>query len=578
MVDNTIRAYRSRNLASREQARPGAGAGASDPLAELARLIGQTDPYAEDHAQQSRPAAPAAGRAAVSQREWAGERDVDPRNVDPRNYERVRPAMPSAAPLSAVVNGARRERLSQQPQPAATESYHGGQQGNDPGHEAAVQHYAAEHYAAEHYAAEHYAAEHEGGETYEAEHESGEHYLPEQEGSEAYEYEQEGGEQYPADDEYEEAPVARQPRHPLRLILVVLGLALLGSASAFAYRAKFGTTMLPMLPPIIKASNTPTKIVPPPSPAQSSTANKSAAATGGAAEHLVSREEQPVKIEPPQTTTRIVSTIPIVGGESVPPPQQAAAPPPTAPAAPAAPPAAPPQASAAATPGFASAGAPAASPWPATVPTANAGAASPWPAEPAHPAHPAPPPARASTGPKRVHTVTIRGGQTDESPAKPHTHQATHTHNNSAEQTNGPARHQDREQADHAAPLSIVPGGEGGSAGESRATRTSTTNAPTSLVASAEPTGAGSTRHHHAYSVQLSSQHSEADAKASFEALRAKFPGQLGGREPHVRRVDLGSKGVYYRAMVGPFASVEEAASWCSNLKAAGGKCLVERN
>ena len=38
--------------------------------------------------------------------------------------------------------------------------------------------------------------------------------------------------------------------------------------------------------------------------------------------------------------------------------------------------------------------------------------------------------------------------------------------------------------------------------------------------------------------------------------LRAKFPNQLGGREPMVRRTDLGAKGIYYRAMVGPFAAI----------------------
>ena len=80
------------------------------------------------------------------------------------------------------------------------------------------------------------------------------------------------------------------------------------------------------------------------------------------------------------------------------------------------------------------------------------------------------------------------------------------------------------------------------------------------------------------YAVQVTSQHSEADAKASFKELRAKFPNQLSGREPIIRRADLGAKGVYYRAMVGPFASMEEAAGVCSSLKAAGGNCLVQRN
>ena len=81
-----------------------------------------------------------------------------------------------------------------------------------------------------------------------------------------------------------------------------------------------------------------------------------------------------------------------------------------------------------------------------------------------------------------------------------------------------------------------------------------------------------------AYAVQVASQRSAAEARASFRALRAKFPNQLGGREPIVRRTDLGAKGIYYRAMVGPFASMEKAAGMCRTLKAAGCNCLVQRN
>jgi cell division protein FtsN len=40
----------------------------------------------------------------------------------------------------------------------------------------------------------------------------------------------------------------------------------------------------------------------------------------------------------------------------------------------------------------------------------------------------------------------------------------------------------------------------------------------------------------------------------------------------------LGDKGVYYRAMVGPFGTTEEAAQFCGNLKTAGGQCAVQRN
>ena len=80
------------------------------------------------------------------------------------------------------------------------------------------------------------------------------------------------------------------------------------------------------------------------------------------------------------------------------------------------------------------------------------------------------------------------------------------------------------------------------------------------------------------YLVQLSSQRSEAEAQSSFRALQAKFPDQLGSRSPIIRRADLGDKGVFYRALVGPFTTSEEASRFCGNYKAAGGNCIVPKN
>jgi hypothetical protein len=80
------------------------------------------------------------------------------------------------------------------------------------------------------------------------------------------------------------------------------------------------------------------------------------------------------------------------------------------------------------------------------------------------------------------------------------------------------------------------------------------------------------------YSVQVTSERTESKAQAAFRALQAKYPNQLSGRQPIIRRADLGAKGTYYRALVGPFASAEKAAGLCSGLKAAGGNCIVQRN
>jgi hypothetical protein len=78
--------------------------------------------------------------------------------------------------------------------------------------------------------------------------------------------------------------------------------------------------------------------------------------------------------------------------------------------------------------------------------------------------------------------------------------------------------------------------------------------------------------------VQLSSQKTESEAQSSFRSLQAKFPNELGGRQPLIRRADLGSKGVFYRTMIGPFASAQEASQFCATYKAAGGQCVVPNN
>lgn len=80
------------------------------------------------------------------------------------------------------------------------------------------------------------------------------------------------------------------------------------------------------------------------------------------------------------------------------------------------------------------------------------------------------------------------------------------------------------------------------------------------------------------YAVQVSSQRNEADAQAAYHSLQAKYPNQLGGHQVLIRKVDLGQKGTFYRALVGPFATAGEANELCSGLKAAGGQCLIQKN
>jgi hypothetical protein len=80
------------------------------------------------------------------------------------------------------------------------------------------------------------------------------------------------------------------------------------------------------------------------------------------------------------------------------------------------------------------------------------------------------------------------------------------------------------------------------------------------------------------YLVQISSQRSELDAKTSYQALQHKFPLLLGNRLPLIKRADLGADRIYFRALVGPFGTPDEASQFCGSLKTAGGQCVVQRN
>lgn len=74
--------------------------------------------------------------------------------------------------------------------------------------------------------------------------------------------------------------------------------------------------------------------------------------------------------------------------------------------------------------------------------------------------------------------------------------------------------------------------------------------------------------------VQLASQRSEAEARATAGAMVTRFGPLFGGANMEVQRVDLGAKGIYYRVRV-PANSMQEANTMCTNVKAAGGDCFT---
>ncbi len=326
------------------------------------------------------------------------------------------------------------------------------------------------------------------------------------------------------DDSYEDAPQAR-PRRGLKAVMTLTALIVLGAGGAFAYRAMFGGGGSTMPPPVIKADTTPNKVV----SAQSTEQSKLIYDRVGDAsrtEKVVPREEQPVDIN----ASRGRVALP----EIPPSPDK-------------------PDSS-------------------ATISSTLAALPSVGP---------------ASAEPKKVRTVTIRPDQplpSDPSPAKSNAAPrntavaaVTPQANNGAFPTVGPRYVAPKPSAAPGAnaPLAIGPQGAGGDAPTRPApppkSAAAPADAPTQVASASSGAEPGSY-------VQLSSQRSEPEAQASFRMLQSKFPALLNSRQPIIRRADLGDKGIYFRAMVGPFASVEEASSFCGSLKTAGGQCVVQRN
>ena len=125
--------------------------------------------------------------------------------------------------------------------------------------------------------------------------------------------------------EYEEEPAPKKRSSGLMTVAAVLALAVVGTGAAFAYRTFVGSPRSGE-PPIIRADNSPTKVVPAPSDAGAAkTPDRMLPGDGG--EKLVSREETPVDVNSRSGGPRVV----------FPPLNQNANPPPAASVSPSAP-------------------------------------------------------------------------------------------------------------------------------------------------------------------------------------------------------------------------------------------------
>ena len=509
--DNNRRPFRPGEPYSRPAA-PGSSGSGSDPLAELARLIGQNDPFAE-FGRGGRQQAPASDPA----QEWLGQ-GVTPSYLSP----------PGAPPRASAADPYGAHPPADQP-PFGAPHYEPSAPG---GHDL----YHADH--------EHPASgtppPAAGG------YDPNAYYQDKAQGSR--QGSRQGSELGTADDEdvYDDVP----PRRRISIIAIagIVALAVLGTAGAVGYRALFGSSASTP-PPVIKADATPSKVVPSNNAEpQSSKLIYDRVGDRGQGEKLVSREEQPVEMKdkPPQAIFPGA-----IGGSNTAPP-------------------------AAATPAAAAA---ATGNEPKKIRTVAI-----RPDQPQSGPDPTPTPARAAAVPaKPIPTTRVAA-------VSPAAATAADTADTSAAPTPAPAlarpapvRPAPVQQVvppPSNVPLSLNP--DAGAApvrtASAPARTASAPTAPTRIAPPAAATVAATTAATGSYAVQVSAQRSEADAEASFRALQGKFPSQLGTRQPIIRRADLGDKGIYFRAMVGPFANAGEANELCSSLKSAGGQCIVQKN
>ena len=78
------------------------------------------------------------------------------------------------------------------------------------------------------------------------------------------------------------------------------------------------------------------------------------------------------------------------------------------------------------------------------------------------------------------------------------------------------------------------------------------------------------------FGLQLAASPSEADAESAFAKLKKKYPSQLGPYTASIHRSETGDKPVY-RVRVGGLSQAD-AKSLCSDLQSNGGSCFVVRN
>jgi cell division septation protein DedD len=76
------------------------------------------------------------------------------------------------------------------------------------------------------------------------------------------------------------------------------------------------------------------------------------------------------------------------------------------------------------------------------------------------------------------------------------------------------------------------------------------------------------------FGVQIAAHRSVEEARAMIDTMRAKYPSELGQQWATILPVSL-PKGMFYRVVIGPLASEQQASQLCSKLKAQGEECFI---
>ncbi|MGU9980437.1 SPOR domain-containing protein [Phreatobacter sp. HK31-P] len=369
-----------------------------------------------------------------------------------------------------------------------------------------------------------------------------------------------GAETYPAadpsflDDYAEEAPPRRR-RGGVTAIAAVLGLAVLGGGGVYAYRSLNGTAGAGGEPRVVRADTSPVRVA-----VQQAQDAKPVTDRVPGGDRVVSREERPVslreqaaQVQVPPTPARVIPLIPA----------------PTAPAGVVTDPGQPPVRTV------------------STIPVAAGGGLPLAPQASRAPVQAAAP-ARVVEEPRWVRTVQVGP---DGAPLS------------------APAPLMPAPAVSSQSPLSVVPATPAPAASappaalaaaESRAAPVPAPRpAPTLRVARAEPAaeparpasrGAtapqpldlgpqrtasvrGAASATGGTFVQISSHQTDAEARSAFSSAQRRFP-MLQGQAPNIRIAEIPGRGTWHRLRVGPF-SREEAQSFCQRLKTAGGSCVL---